>query len=75
MEAARQPSRTEKESEGGLQSSREGSGIGHGARYKRRKFIAYKRTPRHLGRDTRTQVTLRIRTVYLRRRIATSLEA
>ena len=44
MEAARQPSQTEKASEGGLQSSREGSGNGHGARYKRRKFIAYKET-------------------------------
>ena len=65
MEATRQPSQTEKASEGGLQSSKEGSGIGHGARYKRRKFIAYRRRPR----DTQTW------TVYLRRRIATSLEA
>ena len=66
MEATRQPSRTEKASEGGLQSSREGSGIGHGARYKRRKFIAYRR---------RSQTTHYARTVYLRSRIATSLEA
>ena len=43
MEAARQPSRTEKASEGGLQSSREGSGIGHSARYKRRKLLKQQR--------------------------------